>query len=94
MSLIPDVPPVLRDVRANLLDVRRDVKKKTQKKVHLKYLPQWPFMKLMIGEGNEREEQLPEESMEEILEIYFGLRERPEKAKNDDAQQRGVRFSL
>ena len=81
-SLIPDIHPVLRDVRSNLLDMRKDLRRQ-QKKAHLKYIPEWPFMKLVVIDGDQREERLPEEDPDEILEIYFGLRERPERPELD-----------
>ena len=42
-------------------------------------MPEWPFLKLVVTEDDDRQEILPEEDLEEILEIYFGMRERPKK---------------
>ena len=82
ISLIPDLPPVLRDMRTSLLDVRKDIRKGGGK-AFLKYQPEWPFMKLVVGEGDAREEMRPEESMDFILEIYLGMRKRPNKRADE-----------
>ena len=76
-------------MRANLLDVRRDLRTQN-KKAHLKYLPEWPFLKLVVVDGENREERLPEEDIDEIVEVYLGLRERPERpAAQDGGGARG-----
>ena len=86
ISIIPDIPPVLRDVRANLLDRRRSIRTQEHRRAHLKYLPDWPFMRLVAGDpGEEKEEINPEEDMDEILEIYLGLRKRLVREKKDAA---------
>ena len=50
-------------------------------------------MKLVVAEGDVREEFEPEEHIEEVLEIYFGMRERPVRAPvENDAPGRPPRI--
>ena len=45
----------------------------------------------MVDEGDEREEKLPEEDPEKILEVYLGLRERPVKPEPAGAEGSAAR---
>ena len=85
ISLIPDIEPCLRDLRYNLLQVRKD-KRKVNKtlKCHIRYHAEWPFVTLVCGEGATRTEVKPEEDPDEVVSIFLGLTERPDRPGKDD----------
>ena len=53
MSVVTDLPPVLRTVRSQLLDLRRQKLYTTKEwaKARVKQLAQWPFLQLVVQEA-------------------------------------------
>ena len=49
ISISPDLPPVLRPIKTELLTKRKTLKPEDKKKSHLKYLRQWPYVVLAVG---------------------------------------------
>ena len=48
ISISPDLPPVLRPIKTELLTKRKSLNP-DEKKAHLKYLRQWPYVVLAVG---------------------------------------------
>ena len=49
ISISPDLPPVLRPIKTELLTKRKSLNPDEKKKAHLKYLRQWPYVVLAVG---------------------------------------------
>ena len=49
ISISPDVPPVLPTIKTELLTKRKSLSLDENKKVHLEYLRQWPYIVLDVG---------------------------------------------
>ena len=77
VSIIPDIAPALRPSRKKLLMKRRALLNDPMigvKKVHLKYLPSWPFLRLHVMEGPVVVATHDiEETKESILQSYFDI---------------------
>ena len=91
ISIVPDVPEALRDMRANLLDRRFDIRQQGGRAT-LRYLKEWPFFALHAEYPDGRKEVLkPEEDVDEICEIYVGVRDRPKREDTRAGQRRAAR---
>ena len=44
ISVSPDLPPVLRPLKGDILNQRKDLPLDVKSKYHVKYLPRWPFV--------------------------------------------------
>ena len=51
ISISPDVPPVLRAVKKDLPQKRKDLSPVDRKTAHIRYLRQWPYMELVVGKN-------------------------------------------
>ena len=51
ISLIPDLPPVLRPLKTELLNIRRDMPPDRKSRSSLRYLKQWPYIELVCGQS-------------------------------------------
>ena len=71
ISLVPDLPPALREPRRQLL-VKRKAIKQQGNACHLKYVPSYPFIKLVCPGHKELEEEF-EDTQETIVLTYIGL---------------------
>ena len=81
ISVSPDVPPALRLCRKQLLVIRAKLKKDKNTKSHLRYVQQWPFVKLRVdGEDNDRESDF---TQEQVISWYVGMTELPAKLDAD-----------
>ena len=54
ISISPDLPPVLRNLKKDLLDQRKKLEENIRKKSGIKYLRQWPFLILKIKDHDDR----------------------------------------
>ena len=48
ISICPDLPPVLRPLKTELLQKRKSLPQEKKKNSHIKYLRQWPYVELTI----------------------------------------------
>ena len=48
VSIAPDIPPVLREVRKDLLESRKNLPPDVKKRSGIRYRPKWPYMELNI----------------------------------------------
>ena len=51
ISISPDLPPVLRPLKTELLQKRKDMSPEQKKKSYIKYLRQWPYVELTTAKG-------------------------------------------
>ena len=52
VSLSPDMPPVLRELKTQLLNIRKDMPAEQRKLCSVRYLAQWPYTELKVhGQG-------------------------------------------
>ena len=49
VSISPDVPPVLRPIKKDLLQKRKDLPPEEKKRSFIRYHRQWPYMDLAVG---------------------------------------------
>ena len=70
ISISPDLPPVLRPMKKELLAKRKDMPQSQKSKYNLRYLRQWPYIVLA---GPEKSTIHPSISKEAIVENIIGL---------------------
>ena len=51
VSLSPDLPPVLRPLKKELLEKRRELPPEVKSRAHVRYLRQWPYVELSMGKN-------------------------------------------
>ena len=49
ISVSPDLPPVLRQMKDELMKMRRELDGEKKMKAKVRYLPAWPFVELKVG---------------------------------------------
>ena len=49
ISIGPDLPPVLREIKTELLRKRKNLPPDQKKRANIKYLRQWPYLQLAVG---------------------------------------------
>ena len=52
ISVSPDLPPVLRQMKDELMKVRRELDGEKKMKAKVRYLPAWPFVELKVGDDD------------------------------------------
>lgn len=70
VSISPDMPPILRPVKKDLLLQRKELPVDDRKKSGIHYMKQWPYMKLRIRGKSDR---LPKLSKESIVAQMLGF---------------------
>ena len=70
ISISPDLPPVLRPIKTELLMKRKSLKPDDKKKSHLKYLRQWPYVVLAVGKDKTIK---PETSTKTVISNILGF---------------------
>ena len=53
VSISPDLPPVVRLLKKELLEKRRTLPPEVKSKAHIRYLRQWPYVELSMGKDND-----------------------------------------
>lgn len=70
ISISPDLPPILRKLKKDLLQQRKDLDKEDRKHSSVRYLKQWPFLKLKIKDKNDI---YPSVSQQSIVSDILGV---------------------
>ena len=70
ISISPDIPPVLRQLKKDLLAQRRNLDANKRKHSSIQYIKQWPYMKLKI---RNQDDQYPRVSQQTIVKDVLGL---------------------
>ena len=70
VSISPDIPPVLRQLKKDLLAQRKDLDLNERRQAGIYFLKQWPFMKLKIKNKPDR---LPRISQRVVVEEILGF---------------------
>ena len=70
ISISPDIPPVLRQLKKDLLAQRRNLDANKRKHSSIQYIKQWPYMKLKIRNHGD---QYPRVSQQTIVKDVLGL---------------------
>ena len=68
VSISPDMPPVLRPLKNDILKIRKDLPPDTRKNAQVKYLPTWPYTCLAIRGQTTRN---PRITKKDIIEKYL-----------------------
>ena len=71
ISMSPDLPPVLRKLKKDILSQRRELDENIKKKSRIHYLKLWPFVMLKIKDHPDRS---PRISQDEIVKDVLGIR--------------------
>ena len=50
ITVSPDLPPVLRQMKDELMKIRKDLDADKKTKAKIRYLPSWPFVELKVGD--------------------------------------------
>ena len=53
VSISPDLPPVVRPLKKELLEKRRTLPPNIKSKAHIRYLRQWPYVELSMGKDKD-----------------------------------------
>ena len=53
ISISPDLPPVVRPLKKELLEKRRALPPEVKSKAHIRYLRQWPYVELSMGKDKD-----------------------------------------
>jgi DNA repair exonuclease SbcCD ATPase subunit len=70
VSISPDIPPILRPLRKDILSQRKALSPQQKKDSRVKYLPRWPYITLFIkGKGT----KFPKVKQETLIRDYLGL---------------------
>ena len=69
-SVTPDLPPVLRPLKDDLMKRRKELPSEVKSKARVRFLPQWPFVHLRI-EGQAT--QVPSQSLAEVTKAVLGF---------------------
>lgn len=70
ISLSPDIPPVIRPLKDELMKTRSEMAPSDKAKSKVKYLPQWPFVELRV-EG--ARPQRPKTTLSEVATTILGI---------------------
>ena len=68
ISVMPDLPPVLRPLKKDLLAVKRDLPVDLRKKARIKYLKKWPYLQLTVPG---RDPAYPKQTAKEVVADYL-----------------------
>ena len=52
LSFSPDLPPVLRPLKNDLLKLRRELPQEEKRNTRVKYLPSWPYVQLVFKDNS------------------------------------------
>ena len=63
ISLSPDIHPVLRQLKKDILQKRKDLPPDQKKSAQVKYLPRWPYICLKIRNGPTMNPTIPKENI-------------------------------
>jgi hypothetical protein len=58
VSISPDLPPVLRKMKPEPMNIRKDLPREDKKLARVMYMKSWPFVKLTFKD-NARHTQIP-----------------------------------
>ena len=78
ISVSPDLPPVLRPLKTELLNKRKALPPEQKSKSSLRYLKQWPYIELVCGQNDPIRSTVTKEAIaKEVLGIdpYLDLKE-------------------
>ena len=80
ISIGPDLPPVLRETKTELLRKRKNLPPDQQKRANIKYLRQWPCLQLAVSTN----QTIPHEKKKEaivakVLGLFHTLHKRTDK---------------
>ena len=70
ISIAPDLPPVLRKLKTDILAQRKELSPPARKQSSVRYLRQWPFVKLAI---NDQQDLYPRISQTVIVKDLLGI---------------------
>ena len=68
ISISPDLPPVLRPMKSDLLKQRKSLPAADKQKSHIRYFPTWPYVSLSVKGQSSR---LPTTTKETIVNKYL-----------------------
>lgn len=71
LSMSPDLPPVLRQLKNELLRLRRDLPIQEKKNTRVRYLPHFPYVE-MIYKDHSKEAVRPTKTKEQLLKDILG----------------------
>lgn len=60
ISISPDLPPVLRKLKQEMLELRRTLTPDIKAKSHVRYLKQWPYVELRVEGRSPQRPQTPQ----------------------------------
>ena len=70
IKIAPDLPPILRQLKTDILNQRKELPLPVRKKSSVRYLKQWPFVKLTI---KDEQDLLPRISKKIIVRDFLGF---------------------
>ena len=70
IKVSPDLPPILRQLKTDILKQRKELPLPVRKKSSVRYLKQWPFVKLAIKDGQDLFPRIPKTV---IVKDFLGL---------------------
>ena len=71
ISLSPDLPPVIRPLKDELMQARSELAPELKRKSKMRYTPQWPFVYLHIDGQQPRK---PTKTLADVVEAVTELR--------------------
>ena len=71
VSLSPDLPPVLRPLKTELLNARKALPLEQKSKTSIRFLPQWPYVEMATSGGGPRKQ--PTISKKQIVDAVLGF---------------------
>ena len=63
ISISPDLPPVLRSLKTELLQKRKTLAPEEKKRAHIKYLREWPYVELAVGKVRKVQSNVTKETL-------------------------------
>ena len=63
ISISPDLPPVLRSLKTELLQKRKTLAPEEKKRAHIKYLREWPYVELAVGKDRKVQSNVTKETL-------------------------------
>ena len=63
ISTSPDLPPVLRSLKTELLQKRKTLAPEEKKRAHIKYLREWPYVELAVGKDRKVQSNVTKETL-------------------------------
>lgn len=73
ISISPDIPPVLRPIRNELLLKRKALPVEQKKRSYIRYLRQWPYMDLVAGGRTVSPDARREDVVSSVLGVDLSL---------------------